>query len=108
MEKIINIYEIYIYTKGTRIYAEWVCKAIRKKYSHLLENTKHFTNTRILSRDDDPILHKKSMNNIVPKKTEPFLILDDRRDVWDHSPHCVYTKEYFYFFMMSEGNTDSS
>ena len=48
------------------------------------------------------------MNNIVPKKTEPFLILDDRRDVWDHSPHCVYTKEYFYFFMMSEGNTDSS
>ena len=51
----------------------------------------------LVSRDEDPN-PKKSLNFILPNLRDFILILDDRRDVWDHSPLCVFTKPYYYFF----------
>lgn len=36
---------------------------------------------RIVSRDEDPNLLKKSLDFIIPKTRDFMLILDDRRDV---------------------------
>lgn len=36
---VLPLYEIYVYTKGTRLYGEEICKAIKNKYSHLLNSS---------------------------------------------------------------------
>lgn len=77
----IRHYEIFVYTKGTRLYAEMVCLAIRKKYHEILEETKNFMSFRILSRDEDPDISKKKLTYILPTLKDFLLILDDRRDV---------------------------
>ena len=79
---------------------------IRKKYHSILGDSKNFIPTRIISRDEDPIHNRKSTSYILPSKTELMVILDDRRDVWSFSPQCLYTKEYFHFFMRSEGGSE--
>ena len=36
LKTIVQLYEIYIYTKGTRDYAEAVCECVRKQYKDIL------------------------------------------------------------------------
>ena len=81
MKAIIPHYEIFVYTKGTRLYAEMVCLAIRKIYNEILEGTKNFLSFRILSRDEDPDTMKKKLTYILPSLKDFLVILDDRRDV---------------------------
>jgi TFIIF-interacting CTD phosphatase-like protein len=72
-----------------------------------LEETNHFKSYRLISRDEDPLHHIKRMQYVMPNRTDTMVILDDRRDVWDHSPHCVVTKPYFYFFRSSQNKLEA-
>lgn len=108
MKKIIDCFEIFVYTKGTRLYAEEVCRAVKKKYGDILEGTKNFMPHRIVSRDEDPNLSKKSLDFIIPKNRDFMLILDDRRDVWNHSPLCVFTRPFLYFYNVARTEDGST
>ena len=81
LEAIIPHYEVFVYTKGTRLYAEMVCLAIRERFKNILEGTKNFLSSRIISRDEDPELAKKNLTFILPTLKDFLVILDDRRDV---------------------------
>ncbi len=107
-----QLYEIYVYTKGTRVYAQEICRYIRAQYAGeqnahpyvtwqpekllFLQHKKAFA-TNIISRDEDGSLDSKSFERILPTKTDYHLILDDRRDVWNNSPSWFFTREYYYF-----------
>lgn len=68
-------YEIYVYTKGTRIYAEEICNFVRAQYAGeqtsrirtwnqqlvFLKYSKNFQPHRIISRNEDGNLESKSM-----------------------------------------------
>ena len=64
---------------------------------HFLRDCKAFQTHRIISRNEDGNLERKSLEKILPSKKEYHLILDDRRDVWNNSPSWYFTREYFYF-----------
>ena len=87
---ILPIYDIFVYTKGTRMYAEEICRALRKKYEHILGSSKNFTRSWLISRDEDPNM-KKSLNFVLPNLRDFILILDDRRDVTLLSLRCGTT-----------------
>lgn len=109
-----KLFEVYIYTKGTRIYADEICRWVRAQWAgdpqpyefttwheppqKFLKHTECFVPFRVVSRNEDTNLDTKSMQNILPNRTEYHLILDDRRDVWANSPSWFYTRDYFYFF----------
>lgn len=86
---VMPLYEVYIYTKGTRMYAESICDHIRSSYTELFADgsqSEAFTQNRIVSRDEDSNLEKKSLNNIISKSEGFIAIMDDRREVWGRPP----------------------
>lgn len=96
------MYEMHVYTMGTRAYASEVCKVI--------DPDGGLFGGRILSRDESgsacrfespsPHLYladvnlsagmtRKSLQRLFPCDTNMVVIIDDRADVWDGSPHLV-------------------
>jgi hypothetical protein len=71
-----------------------------------LSETNNFKSYRLISRDEDP-LHHKTMQYVLPNRTDIMVILDDRRDVWNHSPNCIVTKPYFYFYRSSHNRLEA-
>jgi hypothetical protein len=59
---------------------------------NFLKNTECFSPHRVVSRNEDNNIDTKSMQNILPTRTEYHLILDDRRDVWSNSPSWFFTR----------------
>lgn len=57
-----------------------------------------FTPSRIITRDEDPDLEKKSLNNILPTRQENLVVMDDLGSVWNYSAAVLYTVPYHYFF----------
>ena len=54
LEKVLPRFDIYIYTKGTREYAEKICEHFRVVYGDLLTSPEYdefFTPKRIISRN---------------------------------------------------------
>jgi TFIIF-interacting CTD phosphatase-like protein len=103
-----KLFEVYIYTKGTRYYADEICRWVRAQWAGdpmpyemstwpdppqtFLKNTECFLPYRVVSRNEDSSLETKSMQNILPNRSEYHIILDDRRDVWANSPSWYYTR----------------
>ncbi|GAA5944378.1 uncharacterized protein JCM15063_000934, partial [Sporobolomyces koalae] len=81
LSRISQIYEMHVYTMGTRAYAIEVCKVI--------DPTGALFGGRILSRDESGSMTRKSLQRLFPCDTNMVVIIDDRADVWDGSPNLV-------------------
>ncbi|KAI0155993.1 RNA polymerase II subunit A C-terminal domain phosphatase [Pestalotiopsis sp. NC0098] len=74
LDRISELYEMHIYTMGTRAYAKEIAKIIDPEQ-------KYFGN-RIISRDENGSLAAKRLQRLFPVSTHMVVVIDDRADVW--------------------------
>ncbi|KAI9357156.1 HAD-like domain-containing protein [Pilaira anomala] len=89
LKEIQELYELHIYTMGTRDYANAVANEIDPKGSIFKE--------RILSRDESGSVTQKKLQRLFPCDTSMVVVLDDRSDVWSFSPNLIRIKPYEFF-----------
>ncbi|XP_051948436.1 RNA polymerase II subunit A C-terminal domain phosphatase-like isoform X1 [Xyrauchen texanus] len=91
LEKIANLYELHVFTFGSRLYAHTIAGFLdpeKKLFSH-----------RIMSRDEciDPFSKTGNLRNLFPCGDSMVCIIDDREDVWKFAPNLITVKKYIYF-----------
>ncbi|GAA6012742.1 hypothetical protein JCM8202_003430 [Rhodotorula sphaerocarpa] len=96
LKRIAEIYEMHVYTMGTRAYAIEVCKVI--------DPDGGLFGGRILSRDESGSMTRKSLQRLFPCDTNMVVIIDDRADVWDGSPNLVKVIPYEFFVGIGDIN----
>lgn len=90
LEKVSQIYELHVYTMGTRAYAENIAKIVDP-------DQKLFGN-RIISRDENGSMTAKSLQRLFPVSTNMVIIIDDRADVWPKNrPNLIKVVPYDFF-----------
>ncbi|KAJ2157169.1 CTD phosphatase Fcp1 [Coemansia sp. RSA 552] len=87
--RISELYEMHIYTMGTRPYADAVAA--------LVDPEGRYFNRRILSRDESGSSEVKSIRRLFPVDTSMVAILDDRDDVWEWSPNLIKVHPFMFF-----------
>jgi RNA polymerase II subunit A-like phosphatase len=95
------LYDLFIYTHGTRLYAEQIVK--------IIDPDESFFKNRIVARTDTPDMLHKSLKLLFPSCDDSMiLVLDDRIDVWKENEGNVFLIEpYHYFRCTSELNNAS-
>ncbi|RLN56824.1 hypothetical protein BBJ29_003173 [Phytophthora kernoviae] len=95
------LYDLFIYTHGTRLYAEQIVK--------IIDPDETFFKNRIVARTDTPDMLHKSLKLLFPSCDDSMiLVLDDRIDVWKENEGNVFLIEpYHYFKCTSEINNAS-
>ncbi|ORY66918.1 hypothetical protein BCR35DRAFT_322307 [Leucosporidium creatinivorum] len=96
LEDVAKLYEMHVYTMGTRAYAIEVCKVI--------DPEGRLFGGRILSRDESGSMTRKSLQRLFPCDTNMVVIIDDRADVWDGSPNLVKVIPYEFFVGIGDIN----
>jgi RNA polymerase II subunit A C-terminal domain phosphatase len=90
LDKIAELYELHVYTMGTRAYAMNIAKLVDPKQ-------KLFAN-RVISRDENGSLTAKSLQRLFPVSTNMVVIIDDRADVWPRNrPNLIKVSPYDFF-----------
>ncbi|KIS72150.1 protein serine/threonine phosphatase [Mycosarcoma maydis] len=89
-------YELHVYTMGTRSYANCVCK--------LIDPDASIFGNRILSRDENGSLVRKSLSRLFPVDHSMVVIIDDREDVWSRSPNLLPVLPYEFFVGIGDIN----
>ncbi|SCZ99344.1 BZ3500_MvSof-1268-A1-R1_Chr7-2g09493 [Microbotryum saponariae] len=92
-----EIYEMHVYTMGTRAYAIEVCNVI--------DPDGRLFGGRILSRDESGSLTRKSLQRLFPWDDHMVVIIDDRADVWDGVPNLVKVIPYEFFVGIGDINS---
>jgi FCP1-like phosphatase family protein len=70
-----SIYDLFIYTHGTRLYAEQIAK--------IIDPDDAYFHHRIVARTDTPDMGHKSLKLLFPSCDDSMImVLDDRIDVW--------------------------
>jgi len=101
LSRLKEIFELFIYTAGTRSYAEAVAR--------IFDPTKALFGDRIISRTDVPELGKvKRLDRLFPIDNSMVLAVDDRSDVWMEDTANLITIRPFHFFIgMADVNNAS-
>lgn len=89
LENVADKYELHIYTMGTRAYAQQIAK--------IVDSERKFFDDRILSRDESGSMVAKNLTRLFPVDTRMVVIIDDRGDVWQHSPNLVRVTAFEFF-----------
>ncbi|TDZ33319.1 RNA polymerase II subunit A C-terminal domain phosphatase [Colletotrichum spinosum] len=90
LEKVSEIYELHVYTMGTRAYAMNIAKIVDPQ-------GKLFGN-RVISRDENGSMISKSLQRLFPVNTNMVVIIDDRADVWPRNrPNLIKVVPYDFF-----------
>ncbi|KAF5392414.1 hypothetical protein D9757_002308 [Collybiopsis confluens] len=97
LSEMAGIFEMHVYTMGTRAYAEEVCAAIDPDGTAF--------GGRILSRDESGSLTQKSLQRLFPCDTSMVIIIDDRADVWEWSPNLLKVIPYDFFVGIGDINS---
>ncbi|TYZ59591.1 hypothetical protein PybrP1_010278 [[Pythium] brassicae (nom. inval.)] len=85
------LYDLFIYTHGTRLYAEQIASLIDPKGT--------FFQHRIVARTDTPDMVHKSLKLLFPSSDDSMiLVLDDRIDVWKENEGNVFLIEPYHYF----------
>ncbi|SCV70695.1 BQ2448_3457 [Microbotryum intermedium] len=92
-----EMYEMHVYTMGTRAYAIEVCNVI--------DPDGRLFGGRILSRDESESLTRKSLQRLFPCNDHMVVIIDDRADVWDGVPNLVKVIPYEFFVGIGDINS---
>ncbi|KAI8137845.1 hypothetical protein BJV82DRAFT_633442 [Fennellomyces sp. T-0311] len=97
LKQVSELYELHIYTMGTRHYADAVAREIDP------EDT--LFRGRILSRDESGSVTQKKIQRLFPCDTSMVVVLDDRSDVWSFSPNLIKIKPYEFFVGIGDINS---
>ncbi|KAK2039474.1 FCP1-like phosphatase [Colletotrichum somersetense] len=90
LEKVSALYELHVYTMGTRAYALNIAKIVDPQQ-------KLFGN-RVISRDENGSMISKSLQRLFPVNTNMVVIIDDRADVWpSNRPNLIKVVPYDFF-----------
>ncbi|TAQ85107.1 hypothetical protein B7494_g6572 [Chlorociboria aeruginascens] len=90
LDSISELYELHVYTMGTRPYAQSIAK--------LVDPTKRLFGDRIISRDENGSVMAKSLARLFPVDTKMVVIIDDRADVWPHNrPNLIKVVPFDFF-----------
>lgn len=99
LAKVAEIYELHVYTMGTRAYALNIAK--------IVDPDKKLFGDRIISRDENGSMTAKSLARLFPENTKMVVIIDDRADVWP-SNRLNLIKVVPYDFFVGIGDINSS
>jgi RNA polymerase II subunit A C-terminal domain phosphatase len=97
LEHVSQLYELHIYTMGTRHYAKQIAKLVDP-------NGKYFGD-RILSRDESGSMELKSLERLFPIDTKMVVIIDDRGDVWQWSANLIRVTVFDFFVGIGDINS---
>ncbi|KAJ0048828.1 hypothetical protein Pint_15275 [Pistacia integerrima] len=90
LKEVSSMFELYIYTMGSRCYAEEVAMLLDPK-------CQYFIKSRIISRDDSKQTQKKSLDFVLGQE-RGIVILDDTESVWnEHKDNLIVMGKYNYF-----------
>ncbi|KAI4906396.1 hypothetical protein J4E90_010615 [Alternaria incomplexa] len=88
-DRVSKLYEMHVYTMATRAYAQAVAK--------IIDPERKYFGDRILSRDENYTDKLKSLTRLFYQNTAMCVIIDDRADVWQYSPHLVRVPVFNFF-----------
>lgn len=88
-DRMSKLYEMHVYTMATRAYAQAVAK--------IIDPDRKYFGDRILSRDENYTDKLKSLQRLFYQQTAMVVIIDDRADVWQYSPHLVRVPVFNFF-----------
>lgn len=97
LEMVSQLYELHIYTMGTRAYAQHIAEIVdpeRKTFGD-----------RILSRDESGSLVAKDLQRLFPVDTKMVVIIDDRGDVWKWNDNLIRVTPYDFFVGIGDINS---
>ena len=97
LENISKIYELHIYTMGTRAYAQNI--------ANLIDPERRIFGDRILSRDESGSLVAKNLQRLFPVDTKMVVIIDDRGDVWKWNDNLIKVTPYDFFVGIGDINS---
>ncbi|KAL2268063.1 hypothetical protein VTJ83DRAFT_2909 [Remersonia thermophila] len=90
LKRISAMYEMHVYTMGTRAYAQHVARVV--------DPDKKLFGTRVISRDENGNIFAKSLQRLFPVSTHMVAIIDDRSDVWPRNrPNLLKVSPYEFF-----------
>ena len=97
LEQISQIYELHIYTMGTRQYAEQIAS--------IVDPNRTYFGDRILSRDESGSMTNKNLERLFPIDTKMVVIIDDRGDVWKWNANLVRVIPFDFFIGIGDINS---
>ncbi|KAI9822321.1 MAG: Carboxy-terminal domain (CTD) phosphatase [Pycnora praestabilis] len=97
LENVSKIYELHIYTMGTRAYAQNIAK--------IVDPHRRIFGDRILSRDESGSMTAKNLQRLFPVDTKMVVIIDDRGDVWKWSENLIKVRPYDFFVGIGDINS---
>ncbi len=97
LHNVSKIYELHIYTMGTRLYAQNI--------ANIVDPDRKIFGDRILSRDESGSLTAKNLQRLFPVDTKMVVIIDDRGDVWKWSENLVKVTPYDFFVGIGDINS---
>ncbi len=90
LEKISEMFEMHIYTMGTRAYALNIAR--------IVDPTQKLFGNRIISRDENGSMTAKTLQRLFPVSTSMVVVIDDRADVWPQNrPNLIKVTPYDFF-----------
>lgn len=98
LARISEMYELHVYTMGTRAYALNIAK--------IVDPDKRLFGDRIISRDENGNVTAKSLARLFPEDTKMVVIIDDRADVWPRNrPNLIKVVPYDFFLGIGDINS---
>ncbi|MCJ1437167.1 Carboxy-terminal domain (CTD) phosphatase [Xylographa pallens] len=97
LDSVSKLYELHIYTMGTRAYAQNIAK--------LIDPDRRIFGDRILSRDESGSLVAKNLQRLFPVDTKMVVIIDDRGDVWKWNENLIKVTPYDFFVGIGDINS---
>ena len=97
LENVSKMYELHIYTMGTRAYA--------KNIADIIDPEQKIFGDRILSRTESGSMTAKNLQRLFPVDTKMVVIIDDRGDVWKWSANLIKVTPYDFFVGIGDINS---
>ncbi|AFR96852.2 RNA polymerase II subunit A domain phosphatase [Cryptococcus neoformans C23] len=97
LDEMSQLYEMHVYTMGTRTYADAIVKVI--------DPDGKIFGGRILSRDESGSFSSKNLKRLFPTDTSMVVVIDDRSDVWGDCPNLVKVVPYDFFLGIGDINS---
>ncbi|KAI1400965.1 hypothetical protein F4819DRAFT_343445 [Hypoxylon fuscum] len=98
LERIHQMFELHVYTMGTRAYALNIAK--------IVDPTQKLFGNRIISRDENESIVAKSLQRLFPVSTNMVVVIDDRADVWPRNrSNLIKVTPYDFFTGIGDINS---
>ncbi|KAI5363847.1 putative BRCT domain, FCP1 domain, HAD superfamily, BRCT domain superfamily, CTD phosphatase Fcp1 [Septoria linicola] len=97
LDRLSELYEMHIYTMGTRSYAENVAK--------IIDPDQKIFGDRIVTRSESGSQTAKHLKRLFPIDTRMVVIIDDRADVWHWISNLVKVNVFEFFVGIGDINS---